>query len=385
MKILILHNKYLQKGGEDTVVNNEYNLLKTNGIEVKLLVFNNDRFTKKNRLKSILSLFHNHHSIAIIKSELLTFKPDVVHIHNVFYTITPGIINFLKKKNLPIVMTIHNYRLICPSTTLFFNQKIYEKNIHRFFPLHGIRNGVFHNSKLETLLLSLVIWGHRYLGTWKKVDKYIFLTAFAKRKFLKSSLQLPNSQLFVKPNFSRTPAKNNKEISGNTQFIFIGRLSEEKGIQTLLKSFTQNGLDLIIYGDGPLKPLVVEAANNNNHIEYKGFQSYDDFKDILKRSRALIFPSIWYEGMPMTILEALALGVPIITSSLGGMAEIIEHKKTGFLFEPNNAKALTIATKKMIELSAKEYKAMCVAAKTVFIKNYSEVTAFTNLMKVYTN
>lgn len=383
-RILILHNKYLQKGGEDKVVHSEFNLLKSKGVVVELMELNNDNFLTSNPFLASLSLFRNQKSERLIQQKLINFNPDIIHIHNLFYTITPSIINTIKKYKKEIILTIHNYRLVCPSSTLYHNNEIYEKNLKTFFPIDGILKGVFQESILKTFLLSCVIWGHRYLGTWKKVDKYIFLTNFARKKIKESSLKLNSSKLFVKSNYIQTP-KLQYESSTliKNQFIFIGRLSHEKGVGMLLACFSKVDYSLIIYGDGPLNDRVQIIASESNNIQYKGFQPYHVLKQDLYQSRALIFPSIWYEGMPMTILESFSLGTPVIASDLGSMTEIIETNTTGILFPPNDIKRLEESLDSIVMMSDEKYYEMRENVKDEHNRKYSENQAYNDLINIY--
>jgi glycosyltransferase involved in cell wall biosynthesis len=383
-KVLIVHNKYIEKGGEDSVVQNEYKLLLNNGVPVKLLLFDNELLESKGYIRTFRNLLYNESVIKKIGEEIDTFKPNIVHIHNLFYLISPGLIRYLKKRNIQIIMTLHNYRLICPSAILFNNGVIYETNIDKKFPFDGIFKGVFQNSVIKTLILSVVIWGHRWMGTWYMVDKYILLSEFAKEKIMKSTLNISEQSIYVKSNFVREPQISSLEHHNKRQFIYIGRLNFEKGVQTLLEVFKKNKqYKILIYGDGILKEEVENAQATSENIIYKGFQSHEILIKDLIESRALIFPSIWYETFGMSIIESFSVGTPVIVSSLGNLINMVDDKKNGFLFEPNNSDALTERIEAIINMEDDDYSQMRKSAKKDYLEKYSEIIGLENLLNIY--
>ena len=181
---------------------------------------------------------------------------------------------------------------------------------------------------------------HRAKGTWHDaVDIYIALTEFSKRKFIEGGL--PESKIVVKPNFvSQDPGE---RPGGGKYVVFVGRLSAEKGISTLLETWTgklAGQIDLKLLGDGPLREDVIAAAKKEARIDWMGRQAMREVYDIIGRAEALIFPSLWYEGLPRTIIESFACGTPVIASDLGSMTELIRPGKTGQLFKAGDAVGL---------------------------------------------
>jgi glycosyltransferase involved in cell wall biosynthesis len=178
---------------------------------------------------------------------------------------------------------------------------------------------------------------HRMLGTWRnKVDAYVALTEFGRRKFIEGGI--PADKIFLKPNIvSSDPGVK----QGNGDFaLFVGRLSEEKGIRTLLAAWKLLSIPLKIVGDGPMKSELLQNLQDPSlqAVTYLGVLSHNDVISLMKQARILIFPSEWYEGFPLTIAEAFACGLPILASRLGAMAEIIRDKETGILFSPGDYK-----------------------------------------------
>jgi len=332
MKILIIHNKYHQAGGEDAVVIQEARLLKQKH-EVEVLYFQNNAGIKG--LFQFLCSIWNFRATRTVNSKIKEFQPDVVHLHNFHFASGPLIIRTVKKMSVPLVLTLHNYRLLCPSAILLQNNQLFLDSLQQRFPWSAIRKKVYRDSILLTFWLAVVFFLHKKIGTFKKVDKYICLTKFSKQLIQKSQLRIGSDQLLVKPNFTKKVEQKLLPVRGE-YFLFVGRLSEEKGIDILLQTFENSKCILKIAGNGPLEKLVKHKASECTNIIYLGSLASQEVNEQLSKAQALIFPSIWYEGMPMTILEAFAVKTPIIASNLGAMSTIIEHHKNGLHFEAGN-------------------------------------------------
>ena len=203
MRILLIHNKYQQAGGEDSVFFTEIELLKQRGHLVECLIFDSNEIkTWWDKLMSGFYLIYNPVSAKVVRKMIKSFNPDVAHVHNFVPLASPSVFFVAHKNNIPVVLTLHNYRLLCPSATLFYNNSIYERSLNSGFPFHAIFKGVYRNSRIQTAALATMIFFHKIIGTWKrKVSKYIVLTQFALHKFKGSTLGISENQLVVKPNF----------------------------------------------------------------------------------------------------------------------------------------------------------------------------------------
>ena len=382
MKVLLVHNSYQQKGGEDSVFEAEYELLKNHGNQVKKFVFdNNDIKSFKDKIFVSFKAIYNPNSKELFKNAIRQFRPDIIHVHNLFYLASPSILYEANRQNIPVVLTLHNYRLICAGALLLRNAKPCELCTKMIFPVYGIINRCYQNSLTKTTQIALTTSIHKILGTWKnRIQKFIVLTEFSKSIFLQSSLKPKNTQIEVKPNFVQdygTGEFNNRKDF----FLFVGRLSVEKGIEILLKGFDHSGFKLEIIGDGPLKKNVEKHCQENDTSTYWGFQSKAFIMSKLKTCLALVFPSIWYEGMPITILEAFSTGTPIIASDIGNINAIVQNGYNGFHFKTGDPAALNQKLKEV--RGHKELQIYAENARKTYDSHYSPEKNYELLMDIY--
>jgi glycosyltransferase involved in cell wall biosynthesis len=346
MKILIIHTKYQQAGGEDAVVAQEAELLQQTH-QVEILYFQNQSGLK-GAIQFLFSIW-NKAAVKTVNRKIKTFEPDVVHLHNFHFASGPLIIRAISKIGIPLVQTLHNFRLLCPSAILLHDNQLFLDSLKQNFPWSAIRKRVYRKSSLLTFWLAIVFWWHKKIGTFKMVDKYICLTEFSKQLIHQSQLGIEPHQIVVKPNFTKI-SEQTQVLNRENHFLFVGRLSEEKGIDVLLAAFENSEYSLKIAGDGPLVNKVKQTASQCANIKYLGPLSNKEVNLELIKAQALIFPSIWYEGMPMTILEAFSNKTPVIASNLGAMSSMIQHHKNGFHFAAGNAMDLKIKLSEWMQL-----------------------------------
>jgi glycosyltransferase involved in cell wall biosynthesis len=342
VKILLVHNSYQQPGGEDVVFNLERQLLESAGHEVSTYCRSNweaSNLSPLGRVTLLKGFVWADDSRREMVELLQRTKPDVVHIHNTFFMISPSIYSACQEMNVPVVQTLHNYRLLCPKATLYRDGHVCEECLD-----HGVWRGVYHgcyrDSRLTTAATALMLEFHRQRGTWNNLVRcYVALTQFARQKFIQGGL--PADRIRVKPNFVQDPGA---RTGGGDYGLFVGRLTEDKGVLTLVKAWRQlkQQIPLRIAGDGPLRAqLEAEIARSGQStVSLLGQISHDEILEAMKQARFLVFPSEWYEGFPMTIVEALGCGLPVICPSLGSMQEIVEDGRTGLHFRPRDAEDL---------------------------------------------
>lgn len=379
MKILIIHTEYKYKGGESTVVEEEVKLLESAGHNVKLLKF----FNNENQLLSLVQLPFNTAAYFKTCKALKNFQPAIVHIHNLHFAGSNAIIYAVKSKGVPMVMTIHNFRLLCPSGTLFHKGKPFHNSLDENFCWTAVRKGVYQNSKLITFWLATSMWLHQKLRTWQIPDKLIFLSKHSKALFNNPKLHLEKKQFIIKPNFTAQPLLN--KVVRKDHFLFVGRLSNEKGVELLLYTFSQLDATIKIAGDGLLKELVIKYATKFKNIEYLGLLSKNEIFNQLQSCTALVFPSIWLEGMPLTIIESFACGTPVIASNLGAMATMIVDGYNGLHFDVGDQPINSLSTqiKKWVALSINEKTVYRLNSYNTYLQEYTPENNVQQLTAIY--
>jgi len=341
MRVLICHNFYQQGGGEDQVFAAETELLRKNGHDVLTHSVRNDDIELQGRLKLAAATLWNRPAAAEVADLARKHEAQIVHFHNTFPVLSPAVYSAARNTGAAVVQTLHNYRLLCPSATFFRNGKVCEQCLGHV-PLAGVAHGCYRGSRTVSAVTAAMLTFHRALGTYaNQVDAYIALTNFSRSKFLQAGFN--PDQVHVKPNFlDPDPGPG----TGDGGFaLFVGRLSEEKGIRPMLSAWKSAGktTPLKICGDGPLADVVRDSAAENSAVQWLGRRPLSEVIDLMGRAAVLIFPSLWYEGFPRTIVESFARGTPVIASNLGSMKELIHPGQTGALFEPGDAAQLADA------------------------------------------
>jgi len=283
---------------------------------------------------------------------------------------------------VPVVMTIHNFRLICANALLLRDNHVCELCTQKKFPLQGIKYKCYRSSAIESALVTTITGIHKMLHTWQnKIDTLIFLSQFMKEKLLHSSLRPAEEKMTVKANFTADVYAG--EVARDDFFLFAGRLSKEKGIDILLQPFLNDtSIRLVIAGGGPeeerIKTLVKDAPN----IALIGAQDRQNILSLMQRCRALIFPSIWYEGQPLTILEALSTGTPVIASRLGAMSELIEDGMNGYLFTAGDTGALQQCLEKFRN-DTQERRSLYANARQAYLDRYTPNIHYNSILDIY--
>lgn len=349
MKILLVHNFYQSSApsGEDAAFRAEVELLKQHG--VKVLMFEKHNDNAKPGIDAAVNMIWSRQTYRELSAIVYKEKPDVAHFHNIWYLISPSAYYACKDAGVPVVQTLHNFRIFCANGLLMRNGHICEKCVGRS-PWNSVFYGCYRSSRLYSIPVAFTEWVHRVKETWANtIDAYITLTEFGKLKFIEAGL--PTNKLFVKPNFLLNPPK--PSYVKSDYVVFMGRLSEEKGIVTLInaaRTLLDQSLSIKVIGTGPLHEeyaTTIKTAHLTN-IELLGRKSSGDCFNLLLGAKMLIMPSISYETFGLTIVEAFACGKPVIASNHGAMAAIVEHGKTGLLFEPGNAEDLASKIRWMV-------------------------------------
>ncbi len=395
MRILIAHNRYQFAAGEEAVVTAEYELLRSHSHTVQLFEVDNHSIDGAwSKVKAAVSAIYSTESKVRVGAAIAQFEPDVVHVHNFFPLLSPSVYDACHEANVPVVQTLHNYRIICPNGKLYRDGKRCEECVGQVFPVSGVIHRCYRESVAQSATVATMIAVHQQRQTWQeRVDAFITLTQFQKQKMIQAGL--PEDRIYVKPNFifdankdSASPEKRPARCSSTNNFaLFVGRFWEEKGISTLIQAYVDHGipLPLKIIGDGPLRPQLeaqVEAAGLSSRVEFLGWQEKSVVLRFMRQAQFLMFPSVWYETFGLSVIEAFASGTPVIASRLGCMAELIEEKENGLLFEPGNAQDLAAKVEWAIA-HPNIMQSMGYQARQTYEALYTPEQNYRQLMKIY--
>lgn len=383
LSVLCVHNRYIQPGGEDQVFQSESQLLAQNGVRVEKV---EEQTTYPSslvrKIEAAVDCVWSRSWHQKFKTLLRDMRPDVVHIHNFFSVISPSVYYACKEAGVPVVQTLHNYRLACPAASFYRDGKICEECLDRG-PFHAVKYGCYRESKLATAALATMLEVHRRKNTWTEmVDCYVALTEFAREKMIQGGL--PADKIRVKPNFV-LPDPGPRTSDGDYA-LFVGRLVDLKGVGTLIKAWSKlpASIPLVIAGDGPYRPemekLIAELKLAN--VDYRGRLSRNETLATMKGARFLMFPSEWYEGFPVTIAESFACGVPVLCSRLGGMQEIVDDGRTGLHFTSGDAADMTEKVQ-WAWSNPEETSNMGLEARAEFEAKYSAERNFGMLTEIY--
>ncbi len=346
--VLIVHNYYRIPGGEDTVVSNEKELLEKHGHRVILYTRSNKEIDDRNPLKKLLLPFiciFNPKTFFNIKRLIKENGVNIVHVHNTLSLISPAVYYAALSLGIPVVQTVHNFRLICPAATLYRDRHICEDCIFKGLSC-SVKHSCYRGSKAQTLISAMTLYIHRFLGIYKKIG-YICLTEFNKKKLLeinRRKLLIRPGSVFVKPNFIDAPKVSQKSGIGGDYFICCQRLDELKGTDILIKAYEllkKEAPRLILCGSGPMDDYCRKHIEEGGlNIEMMGYTEHSRVLSLISGAKALILPTRWYEGFPMTIVEAFSRGTPVIVSDIGNAADLVEEGVTGLKFKDGDPKAL---------------------------------------------
>jgi glycosyltransferase involved in cell wall biosynthesis len=386
MRVLLVHTRYQSNApsGEDIVFDDECQLLREHGHEVIVYERHNDdikTFSPQQKVALLWQLTWSRKSYREIRYLIHREKPEVAHFHNTFPLISPSAYYACQDEGVPVVQTFHNFRFFCPSGLFYSNGHICEECL-RYSAWRSIKYGCYRGSKVQTLPLAMMLWFHQRKNTWtQQIDIFIALTEFAREKYIQAGL--PADRIVVKPNFMNYPPEPSYENQGYA--IFLGRLSPEKGVKTLLTAWKKlTDVPLKILGDGVQRQELEEIARRErlSNVEFLGFLPHAEGVQLLQNARFMVMPSIWYESFPLTIREAFACGKPVVASRLGAMATIIEDGKTGLLFEPGNPDDLAAKVRWLVE---NEYAVIKIgkAARVEFEAKYTAERNYKMLMEIY--
>jgi len=381
MRILLCHNRYQRAGGEDQVFDDESALLEAHGCEAIRYERHNDEIRGMSRWRVAARTIDNPRTYGDIAEILRDRRPDIVHCTNTFPLISPAVHRAARDFGVPVVQSLHNFRLMCANAFLMREGRVCESCVGRSFAWPAVVHGCYRGSRSGSLVVAALI---RSLAARRKrgdpIAAYVALSEFSRRKFIEAGL--PAARMFVKPNFV-APDPGMGRGDGDYA-LFVGRLDTEKGLDVLLDAWhrIEAPIALRVAGDGPFRDRVERAAKYDARITFLGWRRSSEIAELLGSARLLVFPSLWYENCPKTLLESLARGTPVIASRLGAMPEFVLDGTTGLHFRPGDSDDLARAVTSIWN-ERQQLASMRRAARSEFERRYTSATNHAMLMAIY--
>lgn len=381
MRILLAHNYYQQPGGEDGCFAEEAALLEERGHHVLRYTMHNNQIRAMSSLEVAGKTLWNRTAYRELRRLIRREKPQVAHFHNTFPLISPAAYHAAQAEGVPVIQTLHNYRLACLNGNFFRDGQVCEDCLGKSLPSPGVIHACYRSSHAASSVVAALLASHRALGTWTRcVNRFIALSAFARDKLVQTGL--PREKVALKPNFlPHPPPPGNGD--GNYA-LFVGRLSPEKGLHTLIDAWRklEGRFDLTIVGDGPLASTVAKASAAVPGITWLGLQPPEQVYALMGAARMLLIPSECYETFGRVGMEALAAGTPLIASKIGAVAELVEPGVTGLHVQPGDPEDLAARVTWTLDHPA-AWTNMRQNARAAFEANYTADRNYEMLMQIY--
>jgi len=384
MRILKLHNLHRSRGGENESYESENRLLEQHGHTVKTLEFDNRSIPDNPSAGQAISLavdtVWSAMSKSLVEDTIRLFRPNLVHVENTYPLISPSAYAATKNLRTPVVHSVRNYRLVCPSATLFRDGHYCEDCVGKIIPFPGVMHGCYQESRSKTAVTAAMLTVHRIRRTWTRdVDRYIATSSYVRDRLVDGGV--PARLISIKPNFVHPDPLTS--VTSGSGALFVGRLSREKGFTTLLDAWSRcAGCNLSIVGDGPLRDLAISAANESAQVTFLGQQSAADVYDTMGSSAVIVVPSEWPEPFGRVIIESYAKGKAVIASRVGGIPEIVVNGQTGLLFEPGDSNDLAAKVRWAVE-HPEEMRRMGENARREYEAKYTPERNYEMLMDIY--
>ena len=375
-RVLVVHNRYQHQGGEDSVVTSEVDLLRARKHAVLQYERHNSEVESLGKVSLAAQTIWSRRTAREVTDLFRDFRPDVVHVHNTFPLVSPAIYWLACRWRIPVVQTIHNFRLLCLQAMFLRSGLVCEDCLGKSLA-RGVIRRCYRGSLSASAVAGLALQMHRLAGTFnKKITRYIALNAFCRDKLIEGGL--PAGRIAVKPNFIEPLPQGPEERKGNP--LFVGRLAEEKGIDLLANVARRfgSGAAIDVVGTGPLESRLTGRPG----LRLLGAQAPDRVFELMRNAPCLIMPSIWYENMPRTLVEAYACGTPVIASRLGALTGLVLDGASGLLFRAGDEADL--AQKLNWALANPEaMRSMGRSARKIYQEEYTPDSNYEMLTNIY--
>jgi glycosyltransferase involved in cell wall biosynthesis len=378
LRILIAHNHYQQRGGEDIVVENETALLRKAGHEVETFIVSNDEISGfARKVQTAVRVLDNPTITDLFDRQITDFRPQVVHFHNFFPRLTPGSLKRSLDRGIPTLHTLHNFRLLCAAGTLFRQGRVCEDCVGSSWRLPAVCHGCYRGSPVGSFFVARI--GRHYRGIFECYKRYltlVTLTEFARSQMIRDGYDA--SRIVVKGNAA--PDVGLGGVIRDRRIVFVGRLSPEKGADFLMRVARQVDAEFEIIGDGPERQQL--AAHAPPNVVFLGWLDHDAVIERLKTAAVVAIPSRWYEGFPMVLAEAFSVGTPVFGSRHGALAELIEHGRSGMTLPVDDEAAWAVDLQRIIDDPASGRRLGQSARKT-YEEKYAELRNVKQLISIY--
>ncbi|MDX1440550.1 MAG: glycosyltransferase family 4 protein [Rubricoccaceae bacterium] len=389
MKILALHNFYgsAEPSGENLVFEAETALLRSRGHDVRTFTRRSDEIRDQGKLglvRGALATPWNPYMIRAVRRILEQFQPDVVHVHNTFPLISPGVFHAIDGSAARVI-TLHNYRLFCAAATPMREGRVCVLCLDRRSSWPAFQHGCYRSSRIASAPPAISVALHRRIGTWeRKVDAFIALTQFQRERM--TAAGLPHDRVWVKPNFFAGRPEVFPWFERTPRAVFVGRISEDKGVSDVVDAWLtwgQAAPELALVGDGPLRTELegrVREANREN-IRFVGRVSPQEAQRWIASSRLLVLASKWFEGFPLVLCEAFASGTPALVSGVGALPQLV-GAGAGAVFRMGDVRHLLEVASGLWN-HPRRLSRMALRARYEFDSRYTEDINYEQLMNVY--
>lgn len=374
-RVLLAHNRYRIRGGEDAAVERDRAALERAGCAVEAVYLDNDALDSRlAQARTALEAAHAPRGVATVLAAARRFAPDVVHVHNFFPRLSPGVHAAARDAGYATVQTLHNYRLLCAGAFLMRDGVPCEVCVDGS-PYQAVRFGCYRGSRIGSLAVARMIGRHRRIGTWQRdVDRFVALTPFARDRF--TAAGFPAARIRVRPNGLPDPGL--PADGPRAGILYVGRLSPEKGVLVLAEAAGRTRARIAVMGEGP----AAEALAGHPRLDLRGPCSRETVQAAMARAAAVVLPSLWYEGLPMVLAEAFAAGTPVVASRIGALAGLVADGVTGLLAAPGDAADLARALDRIHDDPAGA-AAMGRAARAVYEREWHEEATTRALLDIY--
>jgi len=336
MRLMIVHSRYRQRGGEDAVVDLEIKALRQAGLDILPVLAENGALARMSPVRAGLRALWSVDTFRALRQQAEAFRPDLIHVHNTFPGLSASVYAAARSANLPIVQTLHNFRLLCTNALLLRDNQPCTRCIGHSLPWQGILHGCYRGSIGLSASVGLQAALHRAAAGG--IARYIALSPSSRDFFIEGGL--PSDRLTVRPNFTTDPGPA-PPAEGRHGLLFVGRLSPEKGLDTVLSALSGIDSTLSVIGDGPEAARLKAMAPAS--VRWLGAQPPERVSQEMHKAALLVFPSLAFETFALVIAEAMAHGLPVLASDRGAMRDIVVPDVTGWLLPPGDRDAWNAA------------------------------------------